>query len=126
VDETTDGGATWTSFSNLPIIPRNDPDGTYTLDGISCISALACVVVGGLNYYDGKAQIIATTDGGATWSLSLDPTLAGLQQLFSVACLPVPGGLPTCRPAGNAGAGGGPAIVTSTERRRYLGRRGDR
>jgi hypothetical protein len=115
VDETTDGGATWTSFSNLPTIPQYDPDGTYTLNGISCTSNLACVVVGGLNYYDGKAQIIATTDGGATWSLSPDPTLAGLQQLFSVACLPVSGSLPTCRAAGNVGAGGGPAIVTSTD-----------
>ena len=115
VDETTDGGATWTSFSNLPAIPQYDPDGTYTLDGISCTSALTCVVVGGLDYYDGKAQVIATTDGGATWSLSPDPALAGLQQLFSVACLPVSGGLPTCRAAGNVGAGGGPAIVTSTD-----------
>lgn len=115
VDETTNGGATWTSFSNLPTIPRYDPDGTYTLDGISCTSALACVVVGGLTYYDGKAQVIATTDGGATWSLSSDPTLAGLQSLFSVACLPVSGGLPTCHAAGNVGAGGGPAIVTSTD-----------
>lgn len=115
VDETTNGGATWTSFSNLPAIPQYDPDGTYTLGGISCTSALVCVIVGGLGYYDGKAQVIATTDGGATWSLSPDPALAGLQQLYSVACLPVSGHLPTCRAAGNVGAGGGPAIVTSTD-----------
>jgi large repetitive protein len=115
VDETTDGGATWTAFSNLPAIAKYDPDGTYTLNGISCTSALACVLVGGLNYPDGKAQVIATTDGGATWSLSPDATLAGLQQLDSVSCLPVSGALPTCHAAGDTAAASGAAEITSTD-----------
>jgi hypothetical protein len=115
VDETTNGGATWTAFTNLPAITKYDPNGTYTLSGISCTSALTCVVVGGLDYADGKAQVIATTDGGATWSLSADPTLAGLQQLASVSCLPVTGALPTCHAAGDTGAASGPAEITSTD-----------
>ena len=127
VDETTDGGATWTSFSNLPgHSPSTTLMGPTPSTGSRAPQRLTCVVVGGLDYYDGKAQVIATTDGGATWSLSPDPALAGLQQLFSVACLPVSGGLPTCRAAGNVGAGGGPDHCHLDRRWCNLGRRGDR
>lgn len=116
LDETTNGGATWTAFTNLPAITKPAPQGTYTLNGISCTSARSCVVVGGLNYGGGKAQVIATTDGGATWSLSADPTLAGLQQLFSVSCLPVSGAQPACHAVGSTGvAPGGPVEVTSAD-----------
>lgn len=115
VDETTDGGATWTAFTNLPAITKYNSIGTYGLNGISCTSALTCVVVGGLNYPEGKAQVIATTDGGATWSLSPDPTLAGLQQLDSVSCLPVAGALPTCHAVGLTAAASGAAEITSTD-----------
>lgn len=46
--ETTDGGTTWTIFSNLPAITPYDRNGTYALNGLSCVSALSCVAVGGL------------------------------------------------------------------------------
>jgi hypothetical protein len=126
IAEFTDSGASWTTYSNdptatwateanLPTFTPNDPNGTYILNGISCISALDCVAVGGLNESDGVAQVISTTDGGATWSLSTDPTLSGLQQLVSVDCLPVSGGLPVCNAAAAATQAGGPAEVTSAD-----------
>jgi hypothetical protein len=113
--ETVDGGADWTSFSNLPGIAQYDPNGTYQLNAISCASALDCVAGGGLNEADGLAQIITTTDGGATWSLSTDPTLVGLQQIFSLSCLNGANGLPTCYAAADADAAGGPIVISSTD-----------
>jgi large repetitive protein len=112
---TTDGGATWTTFSNLPTFTPYDPNGTYTISGISCTSALDCVAVGGLNLGDGLAQVISTTDGGATWSRSTDPTLSGLQDLFSVSCLPGASGLPVCTAAGSALDTTGPVEVSSAD-----------
>ena len=112
---TTDGGATWTVFNNLPTFTPYDPNGTYLLNGISCTSGLSCVAVGGLNEADGRAQVVSTTDGGATWSLSPDPTLNGMQQLFDVQCIPVPGNLATCHAAADALEAAGPVAVTSTD-----------
>jgi IPT/TIG domain len=126
VAEFTDSGASWTTYSNdptatwatyssLPTFTPYDPNGTYILNGISCVSALSCVAVGGLNESDGIAAVISTTDGGVTWSQSADPVLSGLQQLFSVDCLPGTGGLPLCNAAAAATAGGGPAEVSSAD-----------
>jgi len=96
VAETTDGGATWTTFTNLPTFVSGNPNGTYTLNGISCLSADSCVAVGGLNEAGGTAQAISTTDGGATWSRSAAPVLSGVQQMFGVSCLPGADGTTTC------------------------------
>lgn len=115
VAATTDGGATWTDFQNLPSFTPYDPNGTYTLNTIWCSSALSCVAAGGLNESDGQAQVISTSDGGATWSLSPDPTLRSLQQLWELSCLPVPGGLPTCHAAADANSAAGPVVITSTD-----------
>jgi hypothetical protein len=115
VANTTDGGATWKVFNNLPTFTPYDPNGTYLLNGISCTSELSCVAVGGLNEADGRAQVVATTDGGATWSLSPDPTLNGMQALFGVQCIPVPGNLATCHAAADALEAAGPVAVTSTD-----------
>jgi large repetitive protein len=115
IADTTDGGATWTTFSNLPTFTPYDPNGTYTINGISCTSALNCVAVGGLNLSDGLAQVISTTDGGATWSRSTDPTLSGLEDLFSVSCLPGASGLPVCSAAGASLQAAGPVAVTSVD-----------
>jgi hypothetical protein len=101
VEETTDGGATWTVFTNLPAVPATAL-GTYELSGISCVSADSCVAVGGLNGGSGPARVIVTTDGGATWSLSASPALAGIQQLIGVSCLPAAGGGTTCYAGGIA------------------------
>ena len=116
VVKTTDGGTTWTTFSNLPTFVSADPNGTYQLNGISCTSAQVCVAGGGLNEADGTATVISTTDGGATWTKSTDPTLSRLQQVFSVSCLPAPdGGPPVCRGAAVASAAAGPVAVISQD-----------
>lgn len=115
VAETTDGGATWTTFTNLPTFASPDPNGTYLLNGISCVSALECVAVGGLNEADGTATVISTVDGGATWSRSSDPTLSGVEQLFSVSCLPGSDGLPVCTTAADALEAAGPVVLRSTD-----------
>jgi len=115
VAETTDGGATWATFSNLP--PGN-PDvwgDTYQLNSISCISAQTCVSVGGLNGGSGPAAVISTTNGGASWSFSTDPKLAKSQDLFSVSCLPGRSTISQviCQAAGTALEGAGPVEMTS-------------
>ena len=65
VAETSDGGRTWTTFSNLPATPPDTNGDTYALDGISCTSARVCVAVGGVNGGPGPAAVISTTNGGA-------------------------------------------------------------
>ncbi len=125
---TTNGGQSWTTFASsadstapwvtdatLPTVVSSDPNGTYGLNGISCVSALSCVAVGGLNEADGTAAAISTTNGGATWSLSPDPALSGIQQLFAISCLAAPSGLPTCTAAGSAIAAAGPVVLTSLD-----------
>jgi hypothetical protein len=116
--ETTDGGSTWKTFTNLPTFTPYDPNGTYQLNAISCISALDCVAGGGLNYADGLAQVISTTNGGQTWNLSADPTLSGLQQIFSLSCLPgssaAATSAATCMAAGDELAAAGPVVIRSS------------
>jgi hypothetical protein len=113
--ETTDGGATWTTFTNLPSRPQTDPNGTYGLYSLSCVSALSCVAAGGLNLDDGLSEVISTTDGGATWSWSADPVLSGVQTLWGLSCVPVPGSLPTCYAAGGASGTAGPVVLKSAD-----------
>jgi hypothetical protein len=113
VAETSDAGATWTTFSNLPTFVSSDPNGTYELDGISCLSADSCVAVGGLDEADGTATVITTADGGATWTRSTSPKLTRIQELFSVSCLPAAGGKTTCLAAGAALEAAGPVALVS-------------
>lgn len=115
VVKTTDGGTTWTTFTNLPTFTSSDPNGTYELDGISCVSAISCVAVGGLNEADGTATVITTTDGGATWTRSTDPTLSRIEQLFGVSCLTATRGKVTCFAAGAAHEGGSIAVLSRDE-----------
>ena len=112
---TTDGGATWTVLTNLPQIAQYDPNGYYQINAISCTSATDCVAAGGLDEADGLAQVITTTDAGATWTLSTDPTLMGVQDIFSLSCLPGPDGLPVCNAAADALEAAGPVEITSTD-----------
>jgi len=102
VAQTANGGRSWTTLSNLPAVTPDSNGDTYLLNGISCTSARSCVAVGGINGGPGPATVISTTDGGATWSLSADPALAGLQELFGVSCLPGPAtsSEPVCHAAG--------------------------
>jgi len=112
--ETANGGSSWTTFTNLPTFTPYDPNGTYQLNAISCTSAHKCIAGGGLNYADGLAQVISTTNGGRTWSLSADPTLTGLQQIFSLSCLPS-GDTATCMGAADNLGAAGPVMVRSTD-----------
>jgi hypothetical protein len=113
--KTTDGGATWTTLSNLPTFVSHDQNGTYQLNGISCLSAASCVAVGGLNESDGTATVISTADGGATWTRSDDPTLSRIEGLFSVSCLPAAHARTTCSAAGTAQQAAGPVAVLSRD-----------
>jgi len=110
---TTNGGATWTTFSNLPTVTPDSNGDTYALNGISCTSARACVAVGGINGGTGPGTVISTTNGGTTWSLSTAPALANVPDLFAVSCLPGPSASagPICH-AGGAGTQG-PTELTS-------------
>ena len=121
--ETTNGGATWTQLSNLPTVTSADPNGTYQLNGMSCVTALSCVAVGGLNYGDGKSVAITTTDGGSSWALSADPTLADSNELFSVSCLPTTSGAVHCAAAADALEGAGPVTLVSKDGGATWGRR---
>jgi hypothetical protein len=111
---TTDGGSTWSMISNLPPANLPEPEGDYALDGISCTSDLSCLAVGGLNAGDGTAMAISTVDGGASWSVSDDPTLQGIQQMFSVSCVPT-ASLPECTGVGSALEASGPVALTSDD-----------
>jgi hypothetical protein len=113
--KTTDEGATWTTLSNLPTFVSHDQNGTYQLGGISCLSAASCVAVGGLNDGGGTATVISTTDGGATWTRSDDPTLSRIEELFSVSCLPAAHARTTCFAAGVAQQAAGPVAVLSRD-----------
>jgi photosystem II stability/assembly factor-like uncharacterized protein len=86
VVSTTDGGADWTVFGNLPQFPP-DSNG-YVLQAISCVTAVSCVAVGGQYGGSSMAAVISTTDGGTTWALSADPALNRVQQLMGLSCLP--------------------------------------
>jgi hypothetical protein len=114
VARTTDGGKSWTTFSNLPAVPPNSNGDTYLLNGISCPSASSCVAGGGINGGPGPAAVISTTDGGATWSMSADPALAGVQQVMGLSCMAASGSS-VCHAAGFAPQVGGPVALTSSD-----------
>jgi hypothetical protein len=71
------------------------------------------VLAGGLNGGSGPARVISTTDGGATWSLSADAGLSGVELLFGVSCLPDAGGNTTCYAGGTVRAQPGTDESTS-------------
>lgn len=131
---TTDSGQTWTTFATsadasedwvddatLPFTGQIDPTdptewtGMYALEGISCVSALSCVAVGGLNDSEGTAQAISTTDGGASWTLSPDPTLSGIQSFWGLSCVAQASGVPWCEGVGSALSASGPVTLTSAD-----------
>jgi hypothetical protein len=117
VAETTDGGGTWTTFSNLPAVTPDSNGDTYGLNGISCVAADSCVAVGGINGGSGPATVISTTNGGTSWSLSTASALGSVEDFFSVSCLPGPsvtsGAI--CRAAGVALEAAGPVELSSSD-----------
>jgi hypothetical protein len=112
VAKTTNGGSSWTTFSNLPAVTPDSNGDTYALNGISCTSATSCMAVGGINGGPGPATVISTANGGTTWSLSASGALAHEQQLFSASCLQGTSAT-TCHAAGVALGAAGPVALTS-------------
>jgi len=104
------GGVTW----------QIRPSGTYNaLKGIACLTSRDCVVVGGNGpdvwvgngdevEHTGPATILASTNGGASWSKRSSGT-GSYTALYGIAC-------PTSRDclAVGGGAIGGAAILAST------------
>ncbi len=76
IEETTNGGATWTA--------QNVPAGTGVLYGISCPTATNCMAVGSTNTQGGVPIDIVTTNGGSSWTLNTIPGV--LHQLYAVSC----------------------------------------
>jgi hypothetical protein len=111
--ETTDGGATWSTFANLPTAPPHSGPGNYILNGVSCTTITSCVAVGGNALTNSYATVITTTDGGATWSMSADPALAGIGTLQDVSCVPGSSGLAQCNAVGSAMEATGPVVINS-------------
>jgi hypothetical protein len=85
--KTTNGGASWTVFTNLPTFTSSDPNGTYVLNGISCVAAgdglPACMGAGSALEAAGPVAL-ASRNGGATWGGM--QTLDDTGWLNSVSC----------------------------------------
>jgi photosystem II stability/assembly factor-like uncharacterized protein len=91
--KTSNQGASWRDFSNsLPDSQSTNPAVAYALQDISCASAASCVAVGGPNQVNGIGTVLATYNGGRTWTRYPSAKIGNFQ---SVSC--VPGiGVPTC------------------------------
>ena len=105
---TTDAGRSWTYRAVLP--------GVENLTGVACASTSDCTAVG-YNYTTGgataSAVIVATTDGGVTWTSQTVPS--GVQILSAVAC---PAATSDCIAVGytvdSLGSANGATIVATT------------
>jgi len=87
--------ATWTA--------RSVPAGVGLLNDVTCPSATQCYAVGGANSYSGPGWIIASTDGGVSWTLAdsaPQATFSAIACSTTTRCIAVGGGMPTAQ--GNA------------------------
>lgn len=89
------------------------PTPVHALQAVSCPSAERCWAVGSTVGVDGGsngAAVVATTDGGAVWTLEAIPTSVGF--LSDISC----GDVHHCAAAGQSGQnGGGPGVVIVTD-----------
>ena len=105
---TTDAGRSWTY--------RAVPPEVENLTGVACASTSDCTAVG-YNYTTGgataSAVIVATTDGGVTWTSQTVPS--GVQILSAIAC---PAATSDCIAVGytvdSLGSANGATIVATT------------
>jgi photosystem II stability/assembly factor-like uncharacterized protein len=81
---TSDGGSTWVQ-SSLSTDP-SAPIGAYILSGLTCATQTRCLLVGDATPGDGSASgvIIASDDGGLTWTFEKAP--AGTTFLNAISC----------------------------------------
>ncbi len=103
---TTNGGATWTSQSYPSGLGLSDGE----LVSISCPTISVCFVVGwGNKSSTDGAVILATTNGGATWTSQSYPSGLGLSSGFlqGLAC-------PSSSSCFAVGAGGSGAVILAT------------
>ncbi len=96
--KTSDLGTSWQSFSNdLPGSQSTNPATAYALQDISCGSDTSCVAVGGPDEVNGIGTVLATYNGGRTWTRFASATIGDFQ---SVSCAPGIG-VPTCFATGS-------------------------
>ena len=73
---TTDGGGTWSSQGLPSDIGQTLPSGLYALNGVSCATSSDCWAVGASSSNAGI--VVATTNGGSTWSSQSLPSNVSL------------------------------------------------
>ena len=110
MEATTDGGRTWQA---LPL-----PDGSRVTTSLACPAPQRCLVgaapgstAGSGAPAGGSPSILATTDGGATWSVQ---PLPGLDQAVAVACATTSRCVVAGVAGGTAGSGQGRPVAAST------------
>jgi photosystem II stability/assembly factor-like uncharacterized protein len=92
--KTSNLGASWRTISNLPGSQSTNPATSYALQDISCVSAASCVAVGGPDEVNGIGTVLATSNGGLTWTRFPSAKLDNFQ---SVSCVQGSGRRTTAR-----------------------------
>ena len=104
--KTANAGNTWTWQTTPVTTPAAEVPGSggpnpfAALFGVSCVTAANCVAVGGFPPSGTDPPIVATTNGGNTWTLETSNAGSG-DYLNGVSCLP---GTTTCYAVGRGGA----------------------
>lgn len=111
IETSTDGGSTWEAAAL--------PSGTRVTSGLACPSAGHCLVAGSSGVVagpgalaGGSPSVLATADGGRTWTVT--PLPSGVGQVVAIACATTE----ACVAAGTGSAGGGapgPSVAVVTD-----------
>jgi len=113
--KTSNLGASWRTYGNLPDSHSTNPAVAYALQDISCVSAASCVAVGGPNQVGGTGTVLETSNGGQTWTRFPSAKLDNFQSVSCVRGIAVP----TCFATGTvydaaSGADDGVTAVSRT------------
>ena len=113
--KTNDGGATWiweqtpVTTPGVAVPGSGGPNPFAGLFGVSCININDCVAVGGFPPVGTDPPIVATTNGGNTWTLETSNASTG-DFLNGVDCVSTGPTTGTCYAVGRGGT-----IVTTTD-----------
>jgi photosystem II stability/assembly factor-like uncharacterized protein len=112
--KTSNLGASWRTYANLPDSHSTNPAVAYALQDISCVSAASCVAVGGPNQAGGQGTVLETSNGGQTWTRFPSAKLDNFQSVSCVRGI----ALPTCFATGTVydAASGADDGVTAASR----------
>jgi hypothetical protein len=105
-------------FTQLPGSDATTKDSAYQLFGLSCPSAIACVAVGGPNQAPSDASVLATRNGGLSWTRT---ELSGADTLFGISCVQgatagwFAPGAPMCVAVGVAGPNATESVVITSD-----------